>query len=194
MRGLDALVSGSDSKPGIQSFGSLEESKPGLLGQLGNAVKKLTGKNKVPKTTQQELQAGVQPQKALSAAGAAKLTEAVQKAAGEMIVSGLPEGGEEEDLLLQQQGEQALEQTALQQQQQQVQIQQQQIQQQQQLIEEKRKQQRELDRRRRKQFKVPKESLIKKTAKEGLEPLDAGLLPTPFGPVWACYRLYKWLK
>ncbi|MGE3278592.1 MAG: hypothetical protein AB7J40_02200 [Candidatus Altimarinota bacterium] len=192
-RGLEALNAGKES-PGVDEGEMIEASSSGMLGKLGDTFKKLAGKE--PNDPSATVQNAQQNRQYAGYAAKANLLEQVQKTAGQMMTSGLPneEGEGEEDLMLQQQGEAAIASATQQQQQAAVKKQQEQLQQQQQLLEEKRRQQREMDRRKRRKATVPKASVVKKAAEEGLQPLDAGLLPTPFGPVWACYRIYKWFQ
>jgi hypothetical protein len=121
------------------------------------------------------------------------MLQGVQAAAGELLQ---PDETGEESLIVEA-GSAALQEQAvgIQQQQQQASFLQQQQAQQQKMIEERKKQQAEMDRRKRLRLaSLQEDSLAKSIVKDQLNPMDVGLMSTPFGILWGVIKFPKLIR
>lgn len=189
-RGLDALFSPKNSKKtdaveNVPKESIQEPQQPSLLSKVGQGLKNLVTSSETEKIDQVQ-RTGTQTRsntKSIQNVAAAKMLQGVQAAAGELLQ---PDGTTEESLIVEA-GSAALQEQAvgIQQQQQQASFLQQQQAQQQIMIEERKKKQAEMDRRKRlRMASLQEDSLAKSVIKDQLNPLDVGLMSTPFGILW----------
>lgn len=196
-RGLDALMqqkvplrteeSPAQKKEKLQV--EAEVAQPSILAKIGQGMKKLIGTNAAQEVERTVLTSAQDDQAVAKTLAAAKMLEGTEATAAQILEeapSDVPEVAVNE---LQGQTLQAeAQQKAAAQQQRQQQVQQQKM------LEERQKKQAEIDRRKRLRLaSMKKESIAKKVVKDQLNPLDVGLMSTPFGIVWGLAKIPKWI-
>lgn len=195
-RGLDALMNQKISlqteikppeKKEILEV-EMEVPQPSILSKIGEGMKKLIGTGVTQEAKQTVLSPPEDDHAAAKTVAAAKMLEGTEATAAQILQESPSDVREPAIDELQGQILQgvAQQQAASQQQQQQAQ--------QQKMLEERQKKQAEIDRRKRLRLAhLKKESIAKKIVKDQLNPLDVGLMSTPFGIVWGLAKIPKWI-